>query len=272
MKVFALIQARMNSSRLPGKALLPILNKPMVQWQIERLQNSKKISTIALLTSNTSSDDPLISFCDKLKIQNYRGSENDVLARFYNAFLAFSLQNERMNCLIIRLTGDCPLIDPFLIDEAIDLFISKLSHGCRYFGYDTNLPDGMDFEIFTWGALKEAHENSSDPFEREHVTPFMWRQPERFKVERFKKTNITPQLRFSVDYHEDLELVEEILKYQEKSGLFLGVQEISDLFEKNPKLKELNEKIIKNEGLIQSALATQKTPAFGIALPKGALP
>lgn len=276
MKVLAVIQARMTSTRLPGKALIPILGKPMLAWQLERLSLSRKITNLGIATSDLPTDDALAAFCASRKVDCFRGSESNVLDRFYRAAHKFLPDSDRSGAIVIRLTGDCPLSDPFMLDEAIGEFLQNAAQGRRYLGYGPDLPDGMDFEIFTWGALEETYANARDPFELEHVTPFMWRNPERFGMRRFAKAGIEPGLRFSVDFSADRDLVEAILTEQQKAGKFFGVREVSELFTRRPELKEINSEIVKNEGLIKSALATApfKTTLagttvtrFGVAVP-----
>jgi spore coat polysaccharide biosynthesis protein SpsF len=281
MKVLALIQARMGSTRLPGKVLSPLLGKPMLQWQLERLRQSERISQIVVATSTLLADDPIVAFCAAHAVECFRGPEDNVLERFHSAALRFLGQEERNDAILIRLTGDCPLIDPMAIDEGISQFLDLISQGCRYFGYDDSLPDGMDFELFTWDALHEAWSHASDSFEKEHVTPFMWRNPERFGARKFTKAGIPKGLRFSVDYPEDLALVSAILQAERAAGKLFGMREISDLLAGDAALRAINAQIIKNEGLIITALKSApfrvdidgiSVARYGVMLPDGKLP
>ncbi len=281
MKVLALIQARMGSTRFPGKVLTPVLGKPMLAWQLERLARSLYITEIVVATSTLDTDQPIADFCAHEGVPCFRGSHDNVLSRFWEASNIFLKQEDREDACIIRLTGDCPLIDPATIDDGIVQFQTARTRGCRYFGWDGALPDGMDFEIFTWDALCEAYERATDSFEKEHVTPYMWRNPAQFGMRTYRRAGIAPGLRFSVDHPEDRDLVEEILRRQIAAGRFFGMQEISDLLSRDTTLAAINSDIIKNEGLIITSLASepfqveeqgQTIPKYGIAVPLGSVP
>ncbi len=276
MQVLALIQARMGSTRLPGKVLAPILGKPMLQWQLERLALSKRITKTVVATSTQPQDTAIYEFCRSIGALAFRGSEASVLDRFYHATLALLTPYERQDATLIRLTGDCPLVDPFMVDEGIERFLKVRAGGCRYQGYEADMPDGMDFEIFTWEALDEVYNTETDEFEKEHATPYMWRHPARFGLQKFSKPGIPGGLRFSVDYAEDRDLVEGILRIQEERGSFLGVREITELLASDPKLCEINSKVVKNEGLFKTSLASdkfktelngRKVSIYGISIP-----
>ena len=271
----------MGSTRLPGKVLRPLLGKPMLQWQLERLRRSARISQVVVATSTLAADDPIAAFCAAQGVACFRGPEDNVLERFHGAARRFLAESERADAILIRLTGDCPLIDPMAIDEGLSQFLDLISQGCRYFGYDDHLPDGMDFELFTWGALHEAWENASDSFEKEHATPFMWRNPQRFGVRKYAKEGIPAGLRFSVDYPEDRELVEAILRAERTAGRIFGMREIANLLASDASLRAINAGIVKNEGLLITALKSApfrvdidgvSRARYGVALPPGALP
>ena len=277
----AIIQARLGSSRLPGKVLAPILGKPMLQWQLERLKLSRQLSQIAVATSDRPGDDKIAEFCASQNVPCFRGSESDVLARFYNSTLQFLGAEQRKNAVIVRLTGDCPLTDPYMLDEALEQFKADSARGCRYLGYAEDMPDGLGFEILTWDALKEAHENSTDPFEREHVTPFHWRNPTRFGAQKFSKKGLLPGLRFSVDHREDRDFIEAILTREVASGKLFTASVLSELVAQDPGLRAINAAVINNEGLFKTAFASEKYKVevagrtlvkYGIALKPESLP
>lgn len=281
MKVLALIQARMGSTRFPGKVLSPLLGKPMLQWQLERLRRSTYITDLVVATSKLAADDPIAAFCAERSVACFRGLEDNVLDRFHRAALEHLCEEDRGSAILIRLTGDCPLIDPMAIDEGISQFRDLISQDCRYYGYGDGLPDGMDFELFTWSALHEAYQNATDSFEKEHATPFMWRNPERFGVRKYTKAGVPPGLRFSVDYPEDRELVAAILEAEGRSGIHFGMREVCDLLAHDPRLRAMNAGIVKNEGLIITALKSAPfrvevggatVVRYGVALPAGSLP
>ena len=167
MKIISIIQARLGSTRLPGKVLKPILSRPMLSYMLERVKAAKRIDALMIATTENKSDQPIVEFCRSEKIKCFRGSENDVLDRYYQA--ARSVQAE----IIVRLTADCPLIDPAVVDEIVEAFLTKYPN----IDFASNVkpatfPDGMDIEVFSFAALEWAWKETKNPLEREHVTPY----------------------------------------------------------------------------------------------------
>ncbi len=192
----------MGSSRLPGKVLKDIAGRPMLAYQMERLRRVKRADRIVVATSDQPADDALERFCQKEKIAYVRGSEDDVLARYYAAIERFPAD------IVVRITADCPLIDPALVDEAIAAYEPDYVSNML----EKTYPLGMAVEVFSAQALREAHREAKDPAEREHVTPFIYRHPERY---RLKSLTMAPNLshhRWTVDTPEDFELVSRLLK------------------------------------------------------------
>jgi spore coat polysaccharide biosynthesis protein SpsF len=170
--ILVILQARVSSSRLPGKVLKSILGRPMLARQIERVLQSRRIDQLVIATSTDPSDDDLENLCWQMNVSCFRGSLNDVLDRFYQAAKKWQPQH------VVRLTGDCPLIDPEIIDAAVDFYLAG--------GYDyaanaiqPTFPDGLDVEIFRFSILESAWKESILPSQREHVTPFIHQQPEQ---------------------------------------------------------------------------------------------
>jgi len=193
--MLAILQARMSSTRLPGKVLMPLAGEPMIGRQIERLRRAKGISAILVATSTRADDDPLVGYVAGLGVEVFRGDLDDVLDRFRQA-LSWQGDPEQF----LRLTADCPLADP----EVIDLCIRR--HRERDADYthnsvDGTYPKGLDVEVCRTSALLAAWSETQDPYDREHVTPFIYRRPERFRVEvvvhdpplRWRWTVDTPQ-------------------------------------------------------------------------------
>ncbi|HUK99984.1 MAG TPA: glycosyltransferase family protein, partial [Nitrospirota bacterium] len=179
--ILSILQARVSSTRLPGKVLKPILGRPMLLLQIERIKRATQIDRLILATSADPSDDPVEKLCLEHNISCYRGSLNDVLDRFYQA--AMPLHPDH----VVRLTGDCPLADPLVIDQVISF------HRQGNFDYTSNVvepsfPDGLDVEIFRFSCLEEAWKEAALPSQREHVTPFIHLQPDRYKIGSVKNT------------------------------------------------------------------------------------
>ena len=192
----------MGSSRLPGKVLKDIAGRPMLSYQMERLRRVKRAERIVVATTDQPADDAVERFCQKEKIACVRGSEHDVLARYHLAI-------ERVPAdVVVRITADCPLIDPAIVDEAIAAYEPDYVSNML----ETTYPYGMAVEVFSAQALLEAHREAKDPAEREHVTPFIYRHPERY---RLRSLTMAPNLshhRWTVDTPEDFELVSRLLK------------------------------------------------------------
>jgi spore coat polysaccharide biosynthesis protein SpsF len=201
----AILQARMTSSRLPGKVMAPVLGEPMIGRQVERLRRSNRIDELMVATSTDPSDDPLAAYCEVLGLEVFRGSLNDVLDR-YRAALARRPQATT----VIRLTADCPLTDPKLIDQVIE------HHHEVGADYTSNTlgtrtyPHGLDAEVIRAGALVDAAERADDAYEREHVTPYIYRRPEIYRLAGVARHESLAALRWTVDVPPDLAFVREV--------------------------------------------------------------
>lgn len=200
VKVLAILQARMSSSRLPGKVLKPILGEPMLWRQIERVHRARKVDKLIVATSTDPTDDPVEEFCRARGIDCFRGDLARVLDRYYQAALKYRPKN------ILRLTGDCPLSDPEVIDKLIDFF------NAGNFDYASNTiphtyPNGLDAEIFTVKTLGRAWQGAVVPYSWEHVTPFIYGNPQLFKLGSFVAKKDLSALRWTVDTKEDFEHV-----------------------------------------------------------------
>lgn len=243
--ILAILQARVSSTRLPGKVLKPILDLPMILRQIERIKRAKMIDRLILATSIDSTDDPLGQLCKENSIDFFRGSLDDVLDRFYQA--AKPLNPEH----IVRLTGDCPLSDPILIDDIIAFYLKER------FDYTSNAieptyPDGLDVEVFRFECLKQAWKEAVLPSQREHVTPFIHQQPERFKIGSFKDTTDLSGLRWTVDESADFELIARIYGALYTINPAFSTKDILEFLDKYPELKIQNIHHQRNEGLKKS--------------------
>ncbi|WP_413173372.1 cytidylyltransferase domain-containing protein [Anabaena azotica] len=248
--ILAILQARVSSSRLPGKVLKPILGLPMIIRQIERLQKAKLIDHLILATSDHITDNPLVELCQQINIEIFRGNLDDVLDRFYQS--AKPKQPEH----IVRLTGDCPLTDPYLIDKVIKF------HLAGYFDYTSNAieptyPDGLDVEICRFPCLQLAWKQAYLPSQREHVTSFIHQQPEQFKLGSYKNNIDISELRWTVDEPLDFELVNQIYEYLYPTNPNFTTQDILDLYGKYPELKSYNTCYQRNEGFAKSLLKDQ---------------
>jgi spore coat polysaccharide biosynthesis protein SpsF len=195
----------MTSSRLPGKVMAPLLGEPMIGRQVERLRRARRIGRLVVATSTDPSDDPLAAYCESLELTVFRGSLNDVLGRFRAALALYPDAKA-----VVRLTADCPLTDPELIDRVVE------HHHAAGADYTSNTlgtrtyPHGLDVEVIRPDALVEAAERASDPYEREHVTPYIYRRPETFRLAGVARHESLASLRRTVDLPEDLAFVRDV--------------------------------------------------------------
>ena len=225
IKVLAIIQARYNSTRFPEKVVKKINNKTILEILIRRLSRSKHISKIIVACSNNRNDKSIVAICKKLGVNYFIGSENDVLNRFYHAAKKYRGIN------IVRITADCPLIDPKIVDDVISNFFLK------NVDYSSNVnpptfPDGLDVEVFKFRVLKEAYINAKKSIEREHVTPFIINN-KKLKKFNLKNSIDYSTLRLTLDEKEDFILIKKIIKYF-KNNLNFSLKNILDLY-KNKK-------------------------------------
>lgn len=243
--ILGILQARTSSSRLPQKVLKPILGKPMLTREIERIRQARLIDRLLVATSDDPSDDPIQDLCNKSDTGCFRGEMDDVLDRFYKAALTFLPE------YVVRLTGDCPLSDPEIIDQVVRFCVEG-----RY-DYASNTleptyPDGLDVEVFRFSCLKQAWEEAELFSQREHVTPFIWQQPERFKIGSFKNEIDLSFLRWTVDEALDYELVKIIYEQLYPVNPHFGTRDVLELIELIPELKTMNTMYKRNEGFVKS--------------------
>jgi len=245
MKTLAILQARMSSSRLPGKVMMQILGKPMLLHQIERISKSKMIDHLVVATSIDKSDDLLVDMLIEHNIDYYRGSLYDVLERFY--FVAKKFKPNQ----IVRLTGDCPLSDFNLIDKIIQF------HNNNNFDYTSNVipptfPDGLDVEVFTYSSLCEAYNKSYLPSHREHVTPYINTNNNFYNIGNYADKCDNSKLRWTVDEQCDFELVNTIYINLYPYNKNFKTNDVYNFLKKHPEVSMINSSIGRNEGLKKS--------------------
>ncbi len=245
MSVNVILQARLSSTRLPGKVLKSIVNKPMLALQIERIKLAKSINKIIVATSNEQDDDAIALLCEGLNIPCFRGDLNDVLDRFYHAAEKYPSEH------IVRLTGDCPLIEPTIIDQVVALHLKQKAD------YTSNclipcLPDGLDVEVFTCKALIQSWKSAKKPSEREHVTQYIRNNDEIFTLENYQYSPDLSMHRWTVDEPKDFDLVEKIYQnlYPHKTNFTM--KDVLTLLSKQPDLIKINNKFNRNQGLEDS--------------------
>lgn len=239
MKTVALVQARMGSTRLPNKVMKPIGGRPMIELLLERLARSIELDQIVVATSVSDRNQPLVDHVEKLGYLCVRGSEDDVLDRFVMA------AREVEADVVVRITGDCPLVDPCLVDEAIRIFRNE---GVDYLSNvaPASYPDGLDVEVFTRAALECAGREAKDGFDREHVTPYL-RRPAQFTTGAMENARDLSSIRWTVDEPADFEVVTKIFDHFAPDTMFKWTEVLS-LVDKNPDLFALNSNISRNEG------------------------
>lgn len=244
-KIIAIVQARTDSTRLPGKVLKNILDKPMIIHQLQRIQRSNLIDKIILSTSNEKSDDHLANIILKYNFSIYRGDKNNVLKRFFDSVKDLNLND---NDIIVRITGDCPLLDATIIDESIENFLKQ---SCDYLAncIEPIYPDGFDVEIMTYNALKIAFKEATKASDLEHVTPYI-RNTKQFNFLNLKKEPVHPNWRLTVDEDVDLKLIEKI--YEHFNNNTFSFNDIIYYLENNRELLKLNNTIQRNEGYLKS--------------------
>ncbi len=244
-----ILQARFSSSRLPGKVLKTLLDKPMLAHQIARLEKVRHKHKLIVATSVQQSDDAIEDLCKNLNITCFRGSLDDVLDRYYQAAVKYNNKNTIKN--IVRITGDCPLIEYSIIDQVIELFLITNVDYCSNCDPAT-LPDGLDVEVFSFSALKIAWEKANKPSEREHVTPYIRNNSNIFSATNFYYKPNLSHLRWTVDEPCDFDFVTKIYQALYESNPYFRLDDILSLLKKQPELNLINQGVIRNEGLIKS--------------------
>jgi len=239
VKIVALVQARMGSTRLPGKVLKSIVGKPMIELLLTRLSQSNELDEIVVATSDKDQNDQLQSVVESLGYQCTRGSEKDVLGRFYESAKSVNAD------VIVRITGDCPLVDPVLVDECIEGF---KQFQVDYFS-NTNpatFPDGLDIEVMSFDSIERANEETNSEFDREHVTPYI-RNSDSFTKGSISHTEDLSNQRWSVDEPEDLVVVTNVFEHFLPNICF-GWGQVLELRKVQPELFQANQQIKNNEG------------------------
>jgi spore coat polysaccharide biosynthesis protein SpsF len=257
--IAAIIQARLGSSRLPGKVLKEINGRPMLSYMLERVSASNGVDKVVVATSVAPDDDHIVEFCKKEKILYYRGSLEDVLDRYYQTA-------KKINCdVVVRVTADCPLIDPQVIDTIIDVYKGNT------YDYVANtsppegftFPEGMDTEVFSFEALRKAWLEAKKPSEREHVTFYFWQNPQLFSIFRYDLSENLSGYRLTVDYPEDFEVIESLITnlYSRKQSFVITMKDIITFLDIHPEIKGRNSGFLPNKGW-QSSFAKDKKAGF----------
>lgn len=234
-RVNAIIEARMGSTRLPGKTMLPILGKPSIELLIERLRLARKIDTIILATTTNSEDDVIESFCKKNKVICFRGSSSDVLGRVYNAAKKYNTD------VVVEVTGDCPLLDPWLIDKCIDMFLKSDYDYLSNF-IKQSYPPGIDVQIFSFRVLEEINKLVKAEKFREHVTLYILKHPEKYRMHNVPAPPefFYPDWHLELDEQKDYELIEKIYEALYFNNPHFTTMDIINLLKANPDWLKIN--------------------------------
>ena len=240
MKIVATIEARMTSSRLPGKVLLPVLGKPMLQHLLERLRAVPSLNDIVLATTTNATDDVLVAFAESQGLRVYCGSEDDVMSRVIGA-AEFAAAD-----IVVEITGDCPIIDPDIVEQTIRMF---LNHDADYVsnGAIRSYPDGMDTQVFRLDTLKRSAAMTDDTLDREHVTLHIRNHPEIFrKMHLIAPPSLHwPELGLTLDEEADYRFLCKIIETLGPSNPLFGCQEVLALLRQHSEWVEINQAVVR---------------------------
>jgi spore coat polysaccharide biosynthesis protein SpsF (cytidylyltransferase family) len=247
MKIAAIIQARMGSTRLPNKVMMPVMGKPLLGWMLDRIASCIEIDEVIVATTLDVRDNVIAQFVESVKCRVYRGSERDVLDRYYKA--ACLVQPDA----VVRITADCPLLDPNVLDSMIRSFkVSDLDFLSNSEPLPSSWPDGMDISIIGFNALQKAWQCAFKPSDREHVTFHFWRNPSIFNCKTIHHEPDWSRYRITIDYPEDFELIKSIIEHFGAIGPAkvknTTMEEIINFLELNPTVFKLNEKYTRGIG------------------------
>ena len=226
----------MGSTRLPGKVLLKICGKTVLNHLVDRVRQCRLVDEIIVATTTNTQDDKIVDECKKLGVSWFRGSEDDVLSRYY-----YAARQANTN-VVIRITSDNPLCDPVILCSMIDSFISKNN----VYDYMSNnlirsYPRGLDVEIMSFSSLEMAFENSTLNYEREHVTPYLYEHAEMFKLKNYQSSKDYSEYRLTIDTEEDFQLVKEVITQLYVRDKYFQLQDIIDFLSANPELVSINQ-------------------------------
>ncbi|MDD5595652.1 MAG: glycosyltransferase family protein [Candidatus Omnitrophica bacterium] len=245
MKASVIIQARVGSTRLPNKVLLKVLDRTILEYVIARVRQAKHVDQVFVATTTNKNDLGIVNLAKKSGVEVFRGSENDLLDRFFQTARLFKIKN------IVRITADCPLIDPDIIDSVIKLYFKSKVDYCSNI-LKRSFPVGLDVEIFSFNALRTAWERAGLPSEREHVTPYIIKHPDRFKLANISFKKDLSVKRWTLDRKEDFKLIKAILEALYPKNPNFKIPDVIKFLNKHPNLEKINSHILYNEGYLKS--------------------
>lgn len=248
MNIVAIIQARMSSTRLPKKVLLPLGKKTVIENVYDRVSRSKLINKVVLATTTDPSDDILSEFCQSKGMEVFRGSLDDVLDRYYQAGKHYKTD------VIVRITGDCPLCDAEIIDRTVSKHIKDHNDftATAYLGNET-FADGLDVDVFDFSAIKTSWEKARLSYQREHVGQYITANAKDFKIGHIENSENLSSKRWTLDEPNDYEFLKAVYQGLGQESNDFNMKEILQYLKDHPELENLNHQIIRNEGLHKSA-------------------
>jgi len=247
--IAAIIQARMGSTRLPGKSMMNLAGKPVIRHVVRRVSLARSIDHVLVATTTDPGDDTLAACCNSAGIDVFRGSPDDVLRRYRDA-MAYLAANGVQADYIVRITGDCPLIDPAVIDRVV----RAATKGQYDYASNTNpptYPDGLDVEVMRASVLETAHINARLPSEREHVTPYI-RNNEHFSKYNVRSPVDYSSLRWTLDHEEDYRFFQSVYGHLYNEDEAFSMSDILDLLKVHPEIAVINARYQRNEGYVKS--------------------
>jgi spore coat polysaccharide biosynthesis protein SpsF len=237
-RVVATIEARMTSSRLPGKALLPALGKPMLAHLVERLKAVPSVDAIVIATTINQADQPIVDFAHNAMINCFRGSENNVMARVLGAAESAAAD------VIVEITGDCPIIDPDIVEQTIRMF---LHHSVDYMSNAVirSYPDGMDAQVFSLEALRNASQRTDNPLDLEHVSRYIYQHPNEYRIGHLVAPPSLhwPELGLTLDEEDDYRLLKKIIETLGQSDPLFGCHKVISLLRSHPEWVAINSQV-----------------------------
>ena len=254
--ILGILQARCGSTRLPGKVLKPILGRPMLAFQIERLQRAAALDELIVATSTEVADGAVEELCTALGVPCYRGSHDDVLDRFYRAASSHAAEH------VARFTGDCPLADPEVVDHVIGVHREQ-GNDYTSNALERTYPNGLDVEVFRYSCLEQAWREAQLPSQREHVTPFFYGNPQRFRLGSVRGETDLSGHRWAVDEPADLRLVTAIFEALYPQNAAFSTADVLALLQRRPELVELNRDVSGTAGRERSVDDDDSTEGGG---------
>ena len=236
MKIVAIVQARMGSSRFPGKVMKRIGGVPVIWHTLQRLKRVHEVDEVVLATSHLKADDPLADFADKEGIHVFRGSHEDVLERYYEAAKYYGAD------IIVRITGDCPFIDPEITSETVRLFLDERVDYTSN-ALERTFPKGTDSEVFSFSSLEKAYQEAFAQHEREHVTLYIYTNPAKFICKGIRGEKNLSHIRHCIDYERDYFFAKALFHHLAGENVFFSTTDVVRAIERYPWLLEINREI-----------------------------